>query len=97
MGKKSARRQRTKHVPERTCVACRARRPKRELVRIVRTSDSTLVIDETGKHNGRGAYLCPRRACWERALRQGTLGHALRYTLTDADRERLRVYMKALS
>ena len=96
MGKKSTKRQRTKHVPERTCVACRARRPKRELIRIVRTSDSTLVIDETGKHNGRGAYLCPRRGCWERALKQDSLKRALRYTLTEADRERLHAYMKTL-
>jgi hypothetical protein len=96
MGKKSTKRQRTKHVPARTCVACRARRPKRELIRIVRTSDSTLVIDATGKRNGRGAYLCPQRDCWERALRQGSLEHALRYVLTDADLERLHTYMETL-
>lgn len=86
----------TKHVPERTCVACRTRRPKRQLIRIVRT-ESGLVIDESGKRSGRGAYLCPQRRCWEQALKRGALAHALRAALTEADREMVREYMASLS
>ncbi|MGC9399988.1 MAG: RNase P modulator RnpM [Anaerolineae bacterium] len=71
------------HIPERTCVACRAKRPKRELIRLVRTPEKTVLVDESGKRNGRGAYLCPRRACWERALKQGSLERALKTTLTE--------------
>ncbi|HCF99723.1 MAG TPA: DUF448 domain-containing protein, partial [Chloroflexi bacterium] len=48
-----------KHIPERSCVACRESKPKRELVRVVRISDQLIEVDLTGKKNGRGAYLCP--------------------------------------
>jgi len=46
-------------------------------------------IDPTGKRNGRGAYLCSQRSCWDRALNSDLLEKALRTTLTSADRERL--------
>jgi len=57
-----------KHIPQRTCVACRQVKPKRELVRIVRTPEGHIQVDATGKARGRGVYLCRRRACWEKAL-----------------------------
>jgi len=59
---------RTKHIPQRTCVACRQKRDKRSLTRIVRTADDGIVIDSTGKRNGRGAYLCDQPSCWDKAL-----------------------------
>ena len=53
------------HVPVRMCVACRRRRPKAELLRIVVTPEG-VILDERGKHPGRGAYVCPDNpACWE--------------------------------
>ncbi len=67
---------------------------KRQLVRIVRTTEGVLV-DPTGKLAGRGAYLHDRRSCWEAGLR-GSLAHALKADLTAADRERLESFMKAL-
>lgn len=73
---------RPKHIPQRTCVACRTTQAKVRLVRIVRTPEGTIEVDRTGKRNGRGAYLCPQRCCWEEALRQGQLERALRATLT---------------
>jgi hypothetical protein len=69
---------RRKHVPLRSCIACRAQRPKRELIRVVRTPEGTLEIDPKGKRSGRGAYLCRKRQCWEVALQQGRLSHALK-------------------
>lgn len=68
---------RPRHVPQRTCVACRQKDAKREYVRVVRTPDGRVEIDPTGKANGRGAYLCPRRSCWQRALENGALARAL--------------------
>ena len=59
---------RRKHVPLRTCIACRQKRPKRELIRVVRTSAGALEVDPKGKRAGRGAYLCPGRQCWQVAL-----------------------------
>jgi len=57
-----------KHIPLRTCVACRAVRAKRELVRIVRTPEGHICVDSTGRMSGRGAYLCRNRRCWQSAI-----------------------------
>ena len=72
---------RRKHVPQRTCVGCRKIQPKREMVRIVCTPDQGVRIDESGKASGRGAYLCRKRPCWERALAEKRLEHALKIKL----------------
>jgi len=97
MGKRP---QRDKHVPQRTCVACRTVRPKRELVRIVRLSstgvEDVVVVDETGKRSGRGAYLCRQRSCWETALARRQLGRALKTTLTTETEAQLREYAAGL-
>lgn len=83
---------RQKHVPIRTCVVCREKDAKREFIRIVRTPDSDVVIDRTGKMNGRGAYLCTRRSCWERAADGPALAQALRTELSSDVRATLREY-----
>jgi predicted RNA-binding protein YlxR (DUF448 family) len=72
---------RPKHIPQRMCISCRERSAKRTLVRIVRTPEGTVEIDPTGKRNGRGAYLCDDPACWARALKTGSLAHALKTTI----------------
>jgi len=71
------------------CVACRDKTGKRQLTRIVRTEQG-LVVDPSGKLNGRGAYLCDRADCWESAVKTDLLAKALRMSLTEEDRERLR-------
>lgn len=80
---------RIKHKPKRSCVICRTKTEKRELVRLV-ISDERLLIDKSGKMNGRGAYLCNSRDCWMIASSQMQLGSALRRELRDSDREYLR-------
>ncbi len=85
-----------KHVPQRTCVGCREIRPKREMVRIVRTPDGGVEIDETGKKSGRGAYLCRRQECWEIALQKDRLEHALKTSLTEEERAALREFAHEL-
>lgn len=71
---------RRKHVPMRTCVACRESYPKRSLLRIVALPEQGLVIDSSGKQAGRGAYLCHNPDCWQTTLaaRNTVLSHALR-------------------
>jgi predicted RNA-binding protein YlxR (DUF448 family) len=59
------------------------------MIRLVRTSVGDVEIDASGKKEGRGAYLCPDRACWEKALKGKQLEHALRGSVTQADLERL--------
>jgi predicted RNA-binding protein YlxR (DUF448 family) len=73
----------TRKVPMRTCVACQAKRPKRELVRVVRTPEHTLVLDHKGKVSGRGAYVCGTRACVEQAIKTKRLDRALEVALTE--------------
>jgi hypothetical protein len=85
-----------KHVPVRTCVVCRTKDSKRTLTRLVRT-DAGVKVDPGGKMNGRGAYLCESRSCWERAVNTQILNQALRTTLTDEDRQRLQQAMPQTS
>ena len=66
-----------RHIPQRTCVACRSERPKREMVRIVRAPDGAVSVDPTGKRSGRGAYLCLQPPCWQAALKRHALDKAL--------------------
>jgi predicted RNA-binding protein YlxR (DUF448 family) len=81
-----------KHVPLRRCVVCGSRVPQRELVRIVRTAEGTVLVDETAKHSGRGAYLCRQPECWIKALKSNRLAQALRTELSAADRSHLTEY-----
>jgi predicted RNA-binding protein YlxR (DUF448 family) len=87
---------RPRHVPQRTCIACKQVRPKRELLRIVRTPQGHVELDATGKKSGRGAYLCARRSCWDLALRKGKLEHEFELTLLAEDRTALEAYMETL-
>lgn len=59
----------------RKCVGCGEMKPKKELIRILRTEEEEFVIDTTGKKNGRGAYLCPQKACFEQAVKNLSLIH----------------------
>lgn len=85
---------RQKHIPQRTCIACGRKDAKRDYVRLVRTPEQTVEVDPTGKRNGRGAYLCPRRSCWEQAISSNVIERALKIDLDDQSRERLREYSR---
>ena len=89
---------RPRHVPQRTCVACRLTGDKRGLVRIVRAPDGSVSIDPTGKRSGRGAYLCHNPACWEAALKRGVLPRALKIeAIREEDLQTLNEYAQRLS
>src|SRR5262245_21888575 len=81
--------QRPKHVPIRTCIACRQTSAKRTLVRIVRDPSGAVDIDPSGKRSGRGSYLCQFRSCWDIALKRGAIERALNITLSPEDKSRL--------
>ena len=57
----------TKKIPQRQCVGCRMMKNKKELIRILKT-DEGIIIDDTGKNNGRGAYICPNAQCLKKAI-----------------------------
>ena len=67
-----------KKVPMRQCVGCREMKATRELIRVIKTSDNQVLVDATGKKNGRGAYLCPRRECLEKAVKNKGLERSLK-------------------
>ena len=79
-----------KKVPMRMCVACREMKPKKELIRVVRTPEGEIVADETGRKNGRGAYLCRSEACLNKALKIRALDRAFEQPLTEAAVDALR-------
>ena len=84
-----------KHIPQRTCVACRQVAGKRSLLRVVRT-EAGIVVDPTGKLAGRGAYLHPYQECWRAALHSNRLEQALRTRLSEENRQALLTYMATL-
>ncbi|MCY4070725.1 MAG: YlxR family protein [Chloroflexi bacterium] len=79
----------SKHRPQRSCVVCRDKMDKRSLTRLVFV-EGNLRIDESGKMNGRGAYLCGNAKCWDAAATRTVLDAALRRELDDDDRSYLR-------
>jgi hypothetical protein len=78
-----------RHIAQRTCVACREVRPKRELIRLVCIPGGRVEIDTDGRKAGRGAYLCRTRKCWEVGMKGSRLEHALRISLTPDNRQQL--------
>lgn len=88
---------RRKHIPQRTCIACRQATAKRELVRVVRGLDGRIQVDPSGKKPGRGAYICRTKACFEAALRRKCIEHALQTTILPEDREKLVEFASTLS
>lgn len=79
-----------KKIPQRTCLGCKSVKPKKELVRIVRTPDGEVVVDPTGKKSGRGTYICPNLQCLERAFKGTLLAQALEFEITTAIKEDLK-------
>jgi hypothetical protein len=65
-------------IPERTCIACRAKSTKGDLVRVVRGEAGEIMPDPSGKLSGRGAYICPKAECVTRALKEKRFDRALR-------------------
>lgn len=65
-----------KKIPMRQCLGCREMKPKKELIRVVRSPEGAVSLDFKGKAPGRGAYLCPDTACLKRAIKSKALERA---------------------
>ena len=65
-----------KKVPMRMCTACREMKPKRDLVRVVKTAEGEIKLDTTGRLNGRGAYICKSKECFLKARKINALSRA---------------------
>lgn len=78
-----------KKIPMRMCVSCREMLPKKELRRVVRTPEGEVVLDTTGRKNGRGAYLCTNPECLKKAIKTRALERALGAPLSQETAESL--------
>ena len=83
-----------KKIPQRQCMGCRERKPKRELIRVVRGTDGTVSLDFGGKAPGRGAYICPNSDCLQKAIKSKSLDRSLEVTIPEEVYQRLRKEME---
>lgn len=79
----------TKKIPLRRCVGCGEGKPKKELVRVVRTAEGQILVDLTGKKSGRGAYICPSKGCLEKARKAKKLERAFSCAISPEVYDRL--------
>ena len=83
-----------KKIPQRQCMGCRERKPKRDMIRVVRGTDGTVSLDFGGKLSGRGAYICPQSQCLKKALRSKSLDRSLEVTIPEEIYQRLEKEME---
>ena len=78
-----------KKIPQRQCMGCRERKAKRDMIRVVRTTEGSVTLDFGGKLNGRGAYVCPDPECLKKAQRSKALDRSLEVTIPEEVYQRL--------
>lgn len=84
-----------KKIPLRQCMGCRERKPKRELVRVVRSPEGVVSVDLKGKAPGRGAYICPDPQCLQKAIRSKALERNLETPIPEELTQRLMAELEA--
>ena len=70
-----------KKVPMRQCTGCGEMKNKKEMIRVLKTAEDGIVIDETGRKNGRGAYICPSMDCFRKAVKGKGLERSLKMAI----------------
>ncbi|MCI8650623.1 MAG: YlxR family protein [Anaerotruncus sp.] len=83
-----------KKIPVRMCAGCSEHKPKRELVRVVRTPEGEVQLDLTGKKSGRGAYVCPKPDCLKKARKARRIERALGCTIPQEVYDRMEQEME---
>jgi predicted RNA-binding protein YlxR (DUF448 family) len=86
----------TKKIPQRMCLGCQESRPKRELIRIVRSPEGEFSVDTTGKKPGRGAYICPKMECFNAARKSKGLERSFKSPIDKSVYELLEQQLKEL-
>ena len=85
-----------KEIPMRKCVGCQEMKSKKEMMRVLKTSEDTFELDATGKKNGRGAYLCFSKECFEKAVKNKGLERSFKQAIPKEVYEKLEKEMNAL-
>ena len=83
-----------KKIPMRQCLGCREMKPKRELIRVVRSPEGVISIDSKGKAPGRGAYICPNSECLKRAIKAKAISRAFEIEIPQEIYDRLTAQME---
>jgi predicted RNA-binding protein YlxR (DUF448 family) len=89
MMRRTSKQRKVKHMPRRTCIACRKIQDKQAMIRVVDVPDGRIEVDIGGKMSGRGAYLCRDIRCWEEGLKGNRLEHALKRKIDQNSKESL--------
>ena len=71
----------TKKIPQRQCIGCGEMKNKKEMLRVLKTTDEQIIIDATGRKNGRGAYICPSMDCYKKAVKNKGLERSLKMAI----------------
>lgn len=85
-----------KKIPMRKCLGCQEMKSKKEMMRVLKTSEDTFELDATGKKNGRGAYLCFSKECFEKAVKNKGLERSFKQAIPKEVYEKLEKEMNAL-
>ncbi len=85
-----------KKIPMRKCVGCNEMKSKKEMIRVLKTSEDDIVLDATGKKNGRGAYLCFSKDCLCKAIKNKGLERSFKQAIPKDVYERLEKEMASL-
>ena len=85
-----------KKVPMRKCVGCGEMKSKKEMMRVLKTTEDEFVLDATGKKNGRGAYLCFSKECFEKAVKGKGLERSFKQPIPKEIYEKLEKEMDSL-
>ena len=70
-----------KKVPLRQCIGCGEMKSKKEMIRVIKTADEEILLDATGRKNGRGAYICPSMDCFRKAVKGKGLERSLKMAI----------------
>ena len=79
-----------KKIPQRTCMGCNEKKDKKDLIRIVKNKANEILVDKTGKLNGRGAYICNNVECLEKLKKSKRLNKVFETNISDEIYESLR-------
>ncbi|MCC8067165.1 MAG: YlxR family protein [Clostridiales bacterium] len=85
-----------KKIPSRKCMGCQEMKNKREMLRVIRTPEGEILLDATGRKNGRGAYICRSRECLEKAIKSKGLERSLKMRIPEETYESLKKEIESI-
>lgn len=85
-----------KKIPLRQCIGCGEMKSKRDMIRVIRTQEGEILLDATGRKNGRGAYLCPSEECLKKAVKNKGLERSFKMAIPKEVYENLEKEMETL-